>query len=80
MAEWTKEKGPACFCGGPTWVEPWPEGAELVCLLHTKAAGASFPLPAARPDNWPDLTREELHAFMTQGAKEAEEREVADGE
>jgi hypothetical protein len=50
----------------------------LICILHTKAAGASFPLPSVRPDNWPDLSDEEMFACMEQGANEADAREAAE--
>jgi hypothetical protein len=63
-----------------TWVEPdWGGRPYLICIFHTKAAGASFPLPAVRPDEWPDLTLEEMQVFMTQGATENEARGDDDG-
>jgi hypothetical protein len=76
MGEWTgKEKGPDCFCGCPTWVEPVGSGPPiLICIFHSKEAGASFPLPADRPDNWPNLTPEELHAYLLRGTDEAKAR------
>jgi hypothetical protein len=74
MSEWTKEAGPACYCGGPTWVEPG-EPPLLICLFHTNGAGASFPLPTERPDAWPNLSREELHTCMVKGADEEEARD-----
>jgi hypothetical protein len=73
-AEWTKEKGPDCFCGALTWVEPG-EPAMLVCIFHSRDAGACFPLPKERPEKWPDLTRDELHACMVKGANEEEARD-----
>lgn len=80
MAEWTKEKGPRCYCGCATWVEPsWGGAPRLVCIFHTKEAGASFPLPAERPDKWPDLSRDEMQAFMDKGAAEAQARGEGDG-
>ena len=79
MAEWTREKGPPCYCGfKTTWVEPSEDGPPtLICFAHTKASGAAFPLPKDRPDNWPDLTKEELNACMLRGAEEAEASDVA---
>jgi hypothetical protein len=75
VSEWVKEKGPPCFCGCPTWVEPDLGGeATLICIFHTKEAGASFPLPSARPENWPNLTQDELHACMERGYQEADAR------
>jgi len=81
MAEWTKEKGPDCYCGCPTWVEPkmGNDGAYLICIFHTKEAGASFPLPSCRPDNWPNLTQDEMQTFMDKGAAEAAARGAHDG-
>ena len=77
MSDWVKEKGPRCYCGCPTWVEPdLGGGAVLICIFHTKEAGASFPLPSARPDNWPNLSDEEMIACMDQGAREADAREA----
>lgn len=80
MSKWIdKEKGPECFCGMPTGVWVSGDDAELVCIFHEKEAGAMFPLPYdGRPDNWPDIPREELNALMKQGAEEAMAKESDD--
>ncbi len=72
-----REAGPTCFCGWPTFVDA-QEGhlPILICIFHRRDAGASFPLPLERPDNWPNLSREELQAFMERGEKE---HEASDG-
>ena len=78
MSKWIdREKGPECFCGMPTGVIVHQDGtADLLCIMHTYEAGAMFPLPTdGRPDNWPDIPREELNALMKQGAEEADARE-----
>jgi hypothetical protein len=77
MSKWIDhEKGPECFCSMPTGVIVHEDGtADLLCIMHTYEAGAMFPLPAERPDNWPDLSREELNALMIKGAEEADARD-----
>lgn len=73
MSKWIdKERGPECFCGMPTGVYVSSDGqASLLCIFHEKEAGALFPLPKdGRPDNWPDISREELNAIMKQGSEE----------
>ena len=68
---WTaKEPGPKCYCGCPTIVCVIGGLANLMCIAHTKAEGVMFPLPAARPDKWPDMTHEEMKLLVEQGAKE----------
>lgn len=76
MSQWIdKEKGPECFCGMPTAVFLCEDGtAALLCIFHTDEAGAMFPLPSERPDNWPEIPREELNALMIKGAEEADAR------
>jgi hypothetical protein len=76
MSKWIdKEKGPECFCGMPTGVYVDSDGkACLLCIFHDREAGAMFPLPKdGRPDNWPDIPREELNAIMKRGSEEDEE-------
>lgn len=78
MSKWIdKERGPECFCGMPTGVYVDSDGkAGLLCIFHDKEAGAIFPLPKdGRPDNWPDIPREELNALMKRGAEEDDEDE-----
>lgn len=72
MSEWIKEKGPECYCGCPTGVIIDSDGkAWLLCIFHTNEEGAMFPLPKdGRPDNWPDIPREELNALMKRGQEE----------
>ncbi len=71
-----QEKGPECYCGMPTAVVVLESGrAELLCIFHTNAEGAMFPLPKERPENWPDLTKDELNACMFLGDAEDQARE-----
>ena len=76
MTEWQKEKGPSCFCGAPTIVTFIADGERklptLLCFLHEKEAGATFPLPKERPDNWPNLSNAEMIALIERGEKEQE--------
>jgi hypothetical protein len=81
MSKWIdKEKGPECFCGMPTGVYVNSDGeAGLLCIFHDTEAGAIFPLPKdARPDNWPDIPREELNALMKLGSEQADAEETED--
>lgn len=78
MSKWIDhEKGPECFCGMPTAVHVSSDGhASLLCIFHDAEAGAMFPLPDdGRPDNWPDIPREDLNALMIRGAEEDDARE-----
>jgi len=53
--------------------------AGLLCIFHKREEGAIFPLPReARPDNWPDITNEELDALMKLGAEEDNESRADD--
>lgn len=81
MSKWiAHEKGPECYCGMLTGVYVNSDGqAGLLCIFHETEAGAIFPLPKnARPDNWPELSREELNALMKLGAEQdaAEEEDA----
>jgi hypothetical protein len=74
MSKWIDgEKGPECFCGMPTSVCIFEDGsAHLMCLFHEYEAGAMFPLPKdARPENWPNIPREELNEIMIRGSRDA---------
>ena len=76
MSKWIdKEHGPECFCGMPTGVYVDSDGkAGLLCIFHDTEAGAIFPLPKdGRPDNWPDISREELNEIMKRGSEEDQE-------
>lgn len=78
MSKWIdKEKGPECFCGMPTSVHVDSEDkAWLMCIFHSYAEGVMFPLPKdGRPDNWANVSREELNVIMEQGDKEDDARE-----
>lgn len=74
MSAWIdKEKGPECFCGMPTSVYVTDDDGKawLMCIFHEYEAGAMFPLPKdGRPDNWPEIPREELNALMKRGSEE----------
>ena len=76
---WTNgEKGPECFCGMPTGVVVSQDGkrVDLMCIFHTYEAGAMFPLPRdKRPDNWPNLTNDEMQKLVEEGTAEQEAEE-----
>ena len=81
MSKWIdKEHGPECFCGSPTSVYlSSDDTAGLVCIFHDTDAGALFPLPKdARPDNWPNITREELNMLMKLGSEQDDAKETDD--
>jgi hypothetical protein len=80
MTEWIQsEQGPECYCGWPTVVVVHENGlASLMCFGHTKEEGAMFPLPANKPDNWPNLTHQEMQTLVEQGSAEHEEKENED--
>jgi hypothetical protein len=52
VSAWTaNESGPACSCGELTVVKILPDGQPvLLCLFHTREAGAVTRLPADRPE------------------------------
>jgi hypothetical protein len=56
MSVWVNnERGPDCFCGDPTVVKT--EGLKkpaLLCIFHSRDAGAMFTLPDTRPEWWPE--------------------------
>lgn len=66
------EKGPQCFCGMPTSVMLYDDGsAGLLCIFHRYEAGAIFPLPTnGKPDNWPNLTNDEIKSLVEAGMAE----------
>jgi hypothetical protein len=73
---WSKESGPKCPCGMPTFVDVDDEGnANLICIFHTYDSGAIWPLPKSRPDNWPNLSDNEIDALIELGFKERESNE-----
>ena len=55
MSGWTEnEDGPDCACGNPTVVKIMPGGqVVLMCLFHTREAGAFTYLPPDKPEGWP---------------------------
>jgi hypothetical protein len=65
MSEWKDgEEGPKCTCGWPTTVSVQEEEVILWCLGHTYEQGAYWKLPSERPDNWPNLTHEEMAVLI----------------
>lgn len=70
-----KEEGPSCYCGMPTVVVVENGEANLLCIFHTQSAGALFPLPEERPDNWPNLNDDELDQVMLKGQEELDAKE-----
>jgi len=55
------EDGPDCTCGDPTVVKTVATGgAVLICLFHTNEAGVSYRLPDEAPDNWSEMTIEQV--------------------
>ena len=77
-----KEEGPACFCGLPTIVMVADNGdANLVCIFHDKDEGASFPLPKdKKPENWPDLSDEDVDKVMLEGQAEFNAKDTDEDE
>ncbi len=68
---WVKgESGPQCTCGWPTVVCVLEDGVHLMCFGHTKAEGAMWPLPNDKPENWPNLSDEEMQALVEKGDAE----------
>ncbi len=61
------EKGPQCFCGSSTHVWISDNEVFLMCLLHTPKEGVLFPLPPEKPDNWPNLSDEEMQNLFVKG-------------
>lgn len=70
-----KEPGPDCFCGCPTMVVLHDGGVDLLCFFHTNEAGAMFPLPEERPENWPNLSEDEMAELMEKAYQAREEKE-----
>jgi hypothetical protein len=64
------ESGPTCLCGWPTIVTVTETGPVLLCFGHSKHAGRSWRLPKERPDNWPDLTDDEMETVIREGLAE----------
>lgn len=73
-SEWQdKEPGPECTCGCPTFVSVLEGHLPMfICFMHTYEAGACFPLPKDRPENWPNLTNDEIKELVDRGIKEHE--------
>ena len=73
-----KEKGPECFCGMPTVISVTPDEKEvhLLCIFHSDADGAMFPLPVnGRPEHWPNMTHDEMKSLVEQGFAEQDGKE-----
>lgn len=72
--EWQdKEPGPECTCGAPTFVSVSEGNLPIfICIFHTYEAGACFALPKDRPENWPNLTNDEIKELVDRGIKEHE--------
>lgn len=76
--EWKNgEKGPTCFCGMPTAVVINEDSTvNLLCIFHTKLAGATFPLPKkGRPDKWPAMSDDEMSVLVDAGYQEQPDEE-----
>lgn len=60
------DEGPECFCRqGPTSVKVGEDGEVILwCLFHTYGAGAYWPLPKIKPENWPNLSAAEMNALI----------------
>ena len=74
------EPGPTCFCGLPTsvaFIEVAPNKSLpiLMCLFHQKGFGAEFTLPSERPENWPNLSHEEMKKLVEKGEAEHDSAE-----
>ena len=71
MNKWENgEKGPDCFCGQHTQVLVDGEIIRLLCSTHTIFAGAMFPLTKEKPDNWPNLSDNEMSILVDAGYQE----------
>ncbi len=61
MRPWVNnEDGPTCDCGEPTLVKTTEDRAILLCFFHTSETGCYVSLPPMAPDNWADLSYEEV--------------------
>ena len=58
------EKGPKCGCGMPTLVKIMDGKPLLFCVFHEQEEGACWSLPKERPDNWADISREEVEKLI----------------
>ena len=68
---WTDgEEGPKCCCGWPTRVSIVDGKPMLWCFGHSDEAGAWWPLPPEKPDNWPNLTGDEMESLIESADKE----------
>ncbi len=74
---WTdKEAGPQCTCGWPTVVSITEGRLPILwCFGHTKEEGAWWPLPSEKPENWPNLSNEEMQTLIEKGEAEHNEKE-----
>lgn len=67
------EPGPTCLCGKATIVVTNPDPSYLpvlICFAHTPEEASFFPLPVARPLNWPNLNNEEMKELVERGIAE----------
>lgn len=72
-----REPGPTCFCGMPTCVVVSDDRVDLLCIFHEFEAGAMFPLPKNnKPENWPNMTDDEMKSLVDEGIAEQERQEM----
>ncbi len=65
MSKWIhNEGGPTCFCGETTIVKILTHEILLLCLLHEKEESAVWTLPPNKPENWPNLSNEEMEKLI----------------
>lgn len=64
------EIGPICFCGLPTCIKIDNNNITLICLMHPGLTAICYPLPQNKPDNWPDLSDEEMEKLVDKGFEE----------
>jgi len=51
--------------GWPTVVKRMPNGSfALMCLGHRGDAGLILPLPAEKPENWPEMTMRDVAVLL----------------
>ena len=71
MNSWKdKEKGPICSCGNPTCILFDEDRPMLLCLFHRQAEGSMWYLPMEKPDNWLNLSNQEMFDLIKKGEKE----------
>jgi hypothetical protein len=78
------EPGPKCFCGGKTTIRQIEDGHWVVwCSPHNhqgKMRTAITPLPSIRPENWDELTWDDIRNLSSECDNEFENTEWFKGQ